>query len=460
MSVHPVGWPHAGAAVPARRSGASAAAPAAPAVPRLKALPVAFRVLLALYLASSVTKAHDLVPALSGLQPAKVLGGLLLLSALFVLKRAQVGAVLKTRTWKWIGLTALLMLLSVPTALWKGYSVEFLTGEYWKTLAVSVVACAAWADRAALRMSLIGVVIAGSAVAAKIVAGAAALGARGRASAGVAFDSNETALLFLVLTPLAVSLAQQKGRFRIVWYLCALVMVAAIVKTGSRGGFLGLMALTAWMIVRANPRARIRQLVVVAAGAVVFALSANERTFLRIKSIFNPSLDYNYSAEEGRIEVWKRGLGYMVTHPLLGVGVRNFPIAEGVLSGKVNEGFGIKYSAAHNSFVEIGAELGVFGLVAFIGMLWATWHGAHRAQRAALRAKHLPRATVEAEAAMTAAAMASLVALVVGGSFLSFAYHPVTYFIVAFGVGVGMHALAPDPARAAAGRASSPRRRR
>jgi O-antigen ligase len=54
----------------------------------------------------------------------------------------------------------------------------------------------------------------------------------------------------------------------------------------------------------------------------------------------------------------------MVKNPVLGVGPNVFSIAEGMS----HEGEG-KWSAAHNSFVQIGAELGITGLVLFLSML-------------------------------------------------------------------------------------------
>ena len=76
--------------------------------------------------------------------------------------------------------------------------------------------------------------------------------------------------------------------------------------------------------------------------------------------------------KESEMEVWKRGVGYMLRRPVLGVGADNFYVAEGTLSERGRQqqfGRGFKWSAAHNSFVQIGAELGIPGLVAFIAML-------------------------------------------------------------------------------------------
>jgi len=60
----------------------------------------------------------------------------------------------------------------------------------------------------------------------------------------------------------------------------------------------------------------------------------------------------------------------MMTYPLFGVGADNFPRAEGTISIKAKhhlDGEGIGFMAPHNSFVQIGAETGVPGL-----LLWSS----------------------------------------------------------------------------------------
>jgi O-antigen ligase len=76
-------------------------------------------------------------------------------------------------------------------------------------------------------------------------------------------------------------------------------------------------------------------------------------------SITNLEDDYNTTAETGRKAVWRRGRGYIREKPLLGVGLGNFPIAEGqALEAANSRG---KWSAAHNAYVQAFAELGLPG---------------------------------------------------------------------------------------------------
>lgn len=416
-----------------------------------------FQVVLGLYVAISITKAHDSLPFVSRLQPAKLAALLLLPAALMTLQWPQVRAVLRARVSQCIWVTVGLAVLSVPGAEWQGYAVDFLRTEYWKTLLVFVIMVAAWLDRRALHLSLLAAALGALAPAFKMVMG----GVEGqRARFGFAFDSNESALMFVVMIPIALYLANRKGWLRLFWFAGAGLMLGAVVRTGSRGGFIGLMVLGIALIVNSPPRLRFRQIALTLAGAVAFAATAGEETWVRLRSIASPTVDYNYGAQEGRFEIWKRGVKYMVTNPVLGVGVKNFPIAEGTISGKVNLGYGIKYSAAHNSFIEIGAELGFPGLIAFSLMLWWAAKGCRRvialARPAALSATPFaPEAQDEAN--LASMALTSLICLVITGSFLSFAYHPITYFIVAICVAVHLGFPAHRLPTAAAPQPTTPR---
>ena len=62
----------------------------------------------------------------------------------------------------------------------------------------------------------------------------------------------------------------------------------------------------------------------------------------------------------------------MMANPLLGVGPGNFQTAEGTLSPLAERqqyGVGVRWNAAHNSFVQIGAELGFPGLALFVAVI-------------------------------------------------------------------------------------------
>lgn len=389
----------------------------------------ALRWMLAIYTGIVLTKIHELVPLLDRLQPAKVTGVVLLVLAFAVLQGRSVMAVLRSPPASCALVIAVLAVLSTPGAVWPGNSAMFLVTIFWKTLLLFVISATAWCDRPTLRLSLAVLVICQTIVAAALVSGAAQA-VMGRAYVGTAFDPNESAMQLLVVIPFALYLASRGGVWKAIGWGSMLLLVAGVVRTGSRGGFVGLAALAIWMILQVRPRRRRFMVALgVGAGALVVMLTASPATRERFTSILHPTEDYNYTYREGRMQVWRRGLSYMAQRPVLGVGVQDFPVAEGVLSGKKNEGSGIKYSAAHNMFVQIGAELGVLGLLVFIRMLWASAAGCRRVLRFARRVD-------PDEAHLAEAALGAFVVLLVGGFFLSVAYAPITFFVIAVCIAV------------------------
>ena len=105
--------------------------------------------------------------------------------------------------------------------------------------------------------------------------------------------------------------------------------------------------------------------------AIVLIAAASDHYWEQMGTITSDA-DYNHTSESGRLQIWSRGIGYMVSNPLLGVGPGNFQAAEGTLSPLAERqqyGIGVRWNAPHNSFVQIGAELGFPGLAFYIAVI-------------------------------------------------------------------------------------------
>jgi O-antigen ligase len=66
----------------------------------------------------------------------------------------------------------------------------------------------------------------------------------------------------------------------------------------------------------------------------------------------------------------------MLRYPVFGVGPHNFQTAEGRLSPFVDRqqlGIGVRWNAPHNSFIQVGAKVGIPGLVLFAAVLASTF---------------------------------------------------------------------------------------
>lgn len=250
----------------------------------------------------------------------------------------------------------------------------------------------------------------------------------------VYYDPNDLALVLVCTIPFAIFFIVRGGWPSLLLATLSLVLfVATIVKTGSRGGFIGLVAVLAYVVIayRAIPkRVRIGAVIGVVGLLVV---TASEGYWEEIRTLRNPKQDYNWSGE-GRVAIWKRGLRYMASRPVVGVGMGNFSTAEGVSEesrAQAERGAGFKWSAAHNTFLEIGVELGVIALALFVAMLVTAFRLLRRIRRS--RPPTIRRA--RREAALASSLSASLVGFIVSGFFLSAAYFSYVYMILGLVIG-------------------------
>ena len=417
-----------------------------------------FSTCLALFIVVAVARFHGIVPGLGYLRPGKLLMLPMLIAAVVALPRWQLFFALRTVVAKCVAVIAALALLSVPLSIWPSNSAQFVLSVLLPSLLLFVVASAGFADRPTAKRCIVALVLSVGADALFLLLGPAPRMA-GRPYIGVGLDPNESAALFVFTLPFAIALGSSGEKRRWLGFGIALLLVAAVVATGSRGGVVGLLAVGATLVLRAGPSKRGGYILAVTTCAAVFALTADESQWARFSTILTPKSDYNVTDREGRIQVWTRGIGYMVTHPVLGTGISSFEIAEGVLSGKLSQGNGVRYTAAHNSFVQIGAELGIFGLTAFVTGLWAAGRGCRRIQRRAMSDRAAHPQLAEYEAKLATSALCALIGLAVTGFFLSIAYHPITLFALAVcvGVRVGSPYDRFDPRRAASPRPVAPR---
>jgi O-antigen ligase len=81
----------------------------------------------------------------------------------------------------------------------------------------------------------------------------------------------------------------------------------------------------------------------------------------RVRSIIN----LGETSNSRRIQIWKDSLKSIIRHPLIGVGINNFPVVVNEDLEKVKAG-----SSAHNLYLHIAAEMGIPALVVALYFLW------------------------------------------------------------------------------------------
>jgi O-antigen ligase len=391
-------------------------------------------VCVAVYVATAVGRIHQLFPALLPLKPAFVAAALAI--ALYLLQQSGPRSLhrLRSPTTTWLLALLLWTTLSVPGALSQGIAFQVLTG-FVKTIAMYVVLAGSVRSRRDIeRLILVYFVV--TAVYAAVVLSRFHLGADNwRLGRLYDYDANDFATLIATAMPLGLYFVL--GQRRPLPWMLALAGLAVLavgeISSGSRGGFLALFAVAAFVLVcfsTLHARSRLIGLVVIV--VVVFA-AASDRYWTQMHTILTPHRDYNVTAEEGRLAIWGRGLDYMTSHPVLGLGAGNFQMAEGTISPLARRqeyGQGVLWGAAHNSFIEIGAELGLPGLVLFVGVIASAFASLRRVARYGRRMG----ASALGVARLAQTLMAALVGFVVGGFFLSLAFSDMLYTLAALAV--------------------------
>ena len=209
------------------------------------------------------------------------------------------------------------------------------------------------------------------------------------------------------------------------------------VQIGSRGAFVGIVVVTGYMLwgMKAIP---VRTRLLAAATIIAAVTTLGSTAFWdNMGTLLNPTEDYNWigGSSAGRMEVWKRGMGYMMQNPLTGVGVGAFYTAEGlsdISRQRQALGIGFKWSAPHNSFVQVGAELGIPGLILFVLMLYYAFTTARSLGLNAVARRFLPKDTY----ALGDALAASIVGYAATAFFLSQAYSAYLYVLLALVIGL------------------------
>jgi len=330
-------------------------------------------------------------------------------------------------------------ILFIPAAASPGDSIELLTDTFLKVVAIFVLLINLIDTHQRLQKMMKLVVICGAVLAffavASYLTGKFTIVTHGEEGTvvglritgivgGIFGNPNDLATSLDLLIPFAVALALlRRGAARMFYLACAAMLGLGVILTFSRGGFLGLVAMAAvliWKVGRQNRALTAFAFVII---TTVFLVAMPVGYSSRITTILDSSADPTGSSEE-RQELLERAASVAANHTIIGVGIGNFPI------------YSLRERRAHNSYLEISAELGVAGLIAYLIMIFAPLRSLRRIERDSIK-EHgtdadLNRANVTYY--LGAAVQASLVVYIICSCFgsiqyLWFLYYPLAYAV-------------------------------
>jgi O-antigen ligase len=225
--------------------------------------------------------------------------------------------------------------------------------------------------------------------------------------------------------------------------LLGLALIAeTIVKTSSRGAFIGASAVGIALLLFLPGISVVKRAVAVVGIVGVMAWFAPDGYWQSMQTvILDPKSDYNWNAVDGRREIAKRGMSYMMQYPVFGVGIDNFAMAEGTISeyaqAMAGSNVGVKWSAPHNSWVEAGAETGIPGLLTWAALVVGSSVGLLRLRRRMPREWATSKSTDERFLYLaTLYVPIAFIGFAVCGTFVSFAWSDQSYILPAIALGV------------------------
>jgi O-antigen ligase len=235
---------------------------------------------------------------------------------------------------------------------------------------------------------------------------------------GLFDNSNDLALHLVTIIPISIALALEKKSLlrKIVFFGIALLLVSAVIITFSRGGFLGLIAVTLVMVRKFARRSKTTALAALVLGIIFFLVVAPGSYSGRLATIFDSASDITGSSSQ-RTQVLKRSILVALRYPLFGVGLGNFH----------HKSF--QELGTHNAYTQVAAETGIAAMIAYIIFL------AHPLRKLRMIERELFERNENSRFYYLAIGLqASLVGYMVASFFAAVAYQWYVYYLVAYAI--------------------------
>jgi O-antigen ligase len=244
-------------------------------------------------------------------------------------------------------------------------------------------------------------------------------------------DANHVALVCVMGLPLLGFICMHRVTWPVRLFAMAAVpaLLYTFLRTGSRGGMVGLAAVVMFVFLKTSFRNKMKLTLVAAAVILAAPFVASQDVlgrFMLLKTSSDEATRAQNELAEGatdsanaRKELLIQSLIITAQHPIFGVGMRNFVVAENDLAlaeGKIRG----SWHVTHNMYTEWSSEAGIPALLMTLVMLVWSWKSLTRVEQA--RFASLPAVEQRYISNLSIAFKASLLGYCVSGMFLGVAY--------------------------------------
>jgi putative inorganic carbon (HCO3(-)) transporter len=193
-------------------------------------------------------------------------------------------------------------------------------------------------------------------------------------------DPNTFSQVLLVIIPLAMDrLWREKSTIlKIISGLTLTSVLITVVLTYSRGGFVSLVVMIGTFIYFYRPEFSRVVLVMLILRFVIKLVSSKYIERMGTLTYFLPFSQVGATEDpafSGRISEMLVGIQMFSDYPLFGVGLNNYNVRYLSYSEKLGIDPRREARSAHSLYVEVAAELGLMGLIAFFSLLYFTISG-------------------------------------------------------------------------------------
>lgn len=254
---------------------------------------------------------------------------------------------------------------------------------------------------------------------------------------GVVGDPNYYALIAISVLPMTILFqSTTKGVMRLFMVGTALSLVASTLLGGSRAGFLGLCLSAAYLIRYMRHRTLLIVGGIVTVGLLLVVLPSGP-----LNRLLHPTREATTSADI-RSELVSVAIKLILEHPLTGVGVGEFKGVSALYLRNPADAH-----IAHNTYLNLGAELGIFGVLTYVAILFMAWRRSRK--MAAWASRQNPPETIVVLAARSIEA--GLIGFAFAATFLTADYIKHAWILVFMGLALNRIMLLQTPARPVGG---------
>lgn len=197
------------------------------------------------------------------------------------------------------------------------------------------------------------------------------------------FPDSHSFPIFLLLGLPAVFVLFKKTRDRIIWSGLIFLM---IILSGTRGMWLAGAVMVVWSLLlmgflkyKGQSLEKRKAFTGIGAYLILFILLfgiaypilsspqflVSKPNALLLEHRLRSVLDFGETSNAARIGIWKASAKSIIAHPVLGVGIGNFPVVLGqnILLSRAG-------SSAHNIYIHLAAEMGILAFLAGLYLVW------------------------------------------------------------------------------------------